>query len=230
VLDGDPIEMPDGRIGHAELLLGGERIMLADEYPEMNLLAPSSRGGTTVLLHLSVADGAEVDRLAARAVAAGATLERPVADSPYGRTGELIDPSGHRWQLMSAPAEAAPAPARPSPVAAAPKPGDVNYLTFFVRGGSERFREFYGAVLGWEFAPGRLADGWEPGGVTPATGVWGGQDYDALVPMFVVADLNAALEAVRAHGGRATEPAQQPYGRSAECHDDQNQFFYLTEG
>jgi uncharacterized glyoxalase superfamily protein PhnB len=37
-----------------------------------------------------------------RAVEAGATLERPVADQPYGeRTGVLVDPFGHRWFIAT---------------------------------------------------------------------------------------------------------------------------------
>jgi len=39
---------PDGRIGHAEILIGTSRIMLADEFPEMNVKGPQSLEGTSV--------------------------------------------------------------------------------------------------------------------------------------------------------------------------------------
>jgi PhnB protein len=90
---------PDGRIGHAEIQIEGARIMLADEFPEHGILGPQSLGGTSVGLHLTVPD---VDALAERAVAAGATLAKPVQDEFYGeRGGKLVDPFGHVWQVMT---------------------------------------------------------------------------------------------------------------------------------
>ncbi len=90
---------PDGRIGHAEIQIEGARIMLADEYPEHGILGPQSLGGTSVGLHLTVPD---VDALAERAVAAGATLAKPIRDEFYGeRGGKLVDPFGHSWQVMT---------------------------------------------------------------------------------------------------------------------------------
>ena len=42
------------------------------------------------------------------AVAAGATVERPVTDQPGGRrAGWIVDPYGHRWNLSAQSAEAA---------------------------------------------------------------------------------------------------------------------------
>jgi len=90
---------PDGRIGHAELEVGDSRIMLADEFPEMNFRAPSSLGGSPVHLHLYVEDA---DAVVARAVAAGATLTRPVQDQFYGdRSGTVTDPHGHVWHVAT---------------------------------------------------------------------------------------------------------------------------------
>jgi PhnB protein len=90
---------PDGRIGHAEIQIEGARIMLADEFPEHGILGPQSLGGTSVGLHLTVAD---VDAVAREAVAAGATLAKPVQDEFYGeRGGKLVDPFGHVWQVMT---------------------------------------------------------------------------------------------------------------------------------
>ncbi|SHM99226.1 VOC family protein [Cryptosporangium aurantiacum] len=99
----EPTIMPDGKIGHVTLQIGSTRLFLAEEFPEMGLVAPPNLGGVSVTLHVSFATGPEVDVVAERAVAAGATLERPVADGPYGRGGVVVDPSGHRWFLLHEP-------------------------------------------------------------------------------------------------------------------------------
>ena len=86
-----------GRIGHAEIAIGEAILMLADEHPEWGAVGPVSLGGTPVSLHLSVADA---DASAERAVAAGATLLRPVEDQFHGsRSGMVADPYGHKWML-----------------------------------------------------------------------------------------------------------------------------------
>jgi len=88
---------PGGRIGHAEIRLGGTTLMLADEYPEMNIVGPQTLGGTSFSIHLHV-DNA--DAWIERAVAAGATLLRSAADAFYGeRSGSVRDPFGHEWLL-----------------------------------------------------------------------------------------------------------------------------------
>jgi PhnB protein len=88
-----------GRIGHAELEIGNSRIMLSDEYPDMGILSPLSLGGSGVHLHLYVEN---VDAVARQAIAAGATVVRPVEDQFYGdRGGKLQDPFGHIWSLAS---------------------------------------------------------------------------------------------------------------------------------
>jgi PhnB protein len=93
------IPAPEGRIGHAELRIGKARVMLADEYPEIPFVGPETLGGTTVTISLYVED---VDALAARAIAAGATLLQPISDQFYGdRVAQLRDPFGHRWSFSS---------------------------------------------------------------------------------------------------------------------------------
>jgi uncharacterized glyoxalase superfamily protein PhnB len=87
----------DGRIGHAEFTIAGAGFALADEHPEIGVLSPRTLGGSAVTLMLSVTD---VDALYSRAMAAGATGERPPADQSHGnRTAALTDPFGHRWML-----------------------------------------------------------------------------------------------------------------------------------
>ncbi len=80
VLLGDPIVMPDGRIGHAELRVGDTVFMLAGEFPEEGHMSPETLGGSTVGLMLHVPDS---EATYARAVDMGATALRPIAES-YG--------------------------------------------------------------------------------------------------------------------------------------------------
>jgi PhnB protein len=90
---------PGGTIGHTEIQIGDSRIMLADEYPDMNFRGPHSFGGTSVHIHLYVQD---VDRVVKKAVTAGAKVLRPVTDQFYGdRSGSLEDPFGHVWHVAS---------------------------------------------------------------------------------------------------------------------------------
>lgn len=90
---------PGGTIGHAEIQISDSRIMLADEFPEMNFRSPLSVGGTPVNIHLYVPD---VDRVVRKAVAAGAKPIRPVANQFYGdRSGSVEDPYGHIWHIAT---------------------------------------------------------------------------------------------------------------------------------
>lgn len=90
---------PDGKIGHAEILIGDSVIMLADEFPEMDTRSPKSLGGTAVTMSVYVDD---VDAIFERAVTAGATPLRPVEDQFYGdRMGQFEDPFGHRWSVAT---------------------------------------------------------------------------------------------------------------------------------
>jgi PhnB protein len=88
---------PDGRIGHAELKFGDSFVMLADEFPEMEVVSPKTLGNSPVGLLLYVDD---VDAAVERAVALGATIKKPVEDQFYGdRTGTIEDPFGHKWTV-----------------------------------------------------------------------------------------------------------------------------------
>jgi PhnB protein len=90
---------PAGKIHHAEISIGGSRIMLADEHPEIQALSPQTTGGSPVSMHVYVED---VDAMVQRAVAAGAKLIRPVADQFYGdRVGGIEDPFGYRWFIAT---------------------------------------------------------------------------------------------------------------------------------
>jgi PhnB protein len=89
----------DGRVGHAEFRIGSAAFYLADEHPEAGVRGPLALGGTPVSFALLVPDA---DAVFQRAVDAGATVDRPVAEQAFGeRAGWLFDPFGHRWGVMS---------------------------------------------------------------------------------------------------------------------------------
>ena len=93
------LDDPDGMVGHAELAIGNSVVMLADEFPEMGIKGPKAFGGTPVSLSVYTED---VDATVEKAARAGATVIRPVADQFYGeRVGQIEDPFGHRWSIMT---------------------------------------------------------------------------------------------------------------------------------
>jgi uncharacterized glyoxalase superfamily protein PhnB len=96
------LDMPDGRIGHAELQLGDCRFMVADDFPEWAggvSHAASKLPATAVTLHLYVKN---VDKAFAQAVDAGCTVLMPLTDAFWGdRYGKLRDPFGHEWALAT---------------------------------------------------------------------------------------------------------------------------------
>ncbi len=206
----EPIVMPDGRVGHVEVTLGDSVLMMADEYPEMGLLAPRTRGGPSQSLRLEVPDP---DAVVAAAVAAGARLERPVTDSPYGRGGTVVDPSGHRWMVS-----------REAPVV---RPGDVVYASLWTVD-AERARRFYTAALGWSVSGGADGELHVDGG--PGLGISGGQPRATTMLCYRVSDVDAAVVLVRAAGGTAGDPEDRPYGRVADGVDDQGIPFALVAG
>lgn len=324
---GEPIVMDDGRIGHAELVMAGGVLYLADEFPEIGLKAPAPQS-VSVSLMVPVAD---TDAALARVRQFGAQIQREPYDAHGSRTAVVIDPFGHRWMLTGpvvppiqhgdigyvsvqtpdadhaaafyghvlgwtydagthkvagnrlhtgifpstgprtvfccyAVADLAAArqaildaggevgtvenhewgPAldatdvlgtafavfQPMPGIARPElngagPGEVSYLTYEVTD-SVAFKQFYGAVLGWTFSPGRIVDGWAVENCHPMSGVAGGAAQTAAVPMWVVTDVDAAVARVVEAGGSIIEaPSQQSYGISALCADDQGARFYL---
>ncbi|HEY2298652.1 MAG TPA: VOC family protein [Jatrophihabitans sp.] len=329
---GDPIVTPDGRIGHAELAIGGAQLFLSDAHPEIGVVAPAPGGGATVTLHLDVDDADEITQ---RARAASAVIEREPADNPYGRVSVVRDPFGHRW-MLNAPLptarravtgdvgyfalwvddvdraasfysavlgwtytdDAAPRrtlagtpfrieivplaemrvtawPERTTPTAFCARqvedltaaaerihaaggsaaPGrygvldcsDDQGLPFSIYAGEhyEAFESlayltvevpsvdpaaaFYESVFGWTFRPGNYPDGRQVDGPTPMTGFAGGADEPAIIAMFAVDDIAAAVERVRAAGGTATDPSRQPYGVTSDCTDDQGMRFHLGQ-
>ncbi len=103
---------PGGKIGHAEIKIGDSPIMLADEFEEFPAMrSPQALGGSPAHLYLVVAD---VDAVARRAVAAGATELMPVADQRDGdRRGGVRDPFGHIWWIATHTTDSPPADRAP---------------------------------------------------------------------------------------------------------------------
>ena len=226
----------DGRIGHAEMMIGTSKLMLADEYPEIDSVGPETRGGPTCSFTIEVPD---VDASFERAVAAGATIERPVADQFHGnRMGWVRDPFGHRWTLSTPIAgfdRAGYAKAASddgfelieSRQLKKHAQGDLYYFTLPVHDLS-RAQAFFGAVLGWQFPDpqqGHVANiSAPPGGVNEVTG-----DASTRPQLwFVVDDIHAAVATVRALGGTADDPVLYDSGWSADCVDDQGTTFNLS--
>jgi predicted enzyme related to lactoylglutathione lyase len=122
--------------------------------------------------------------------------------------------------------------------------GDMSYVSLWVAN-VERAARFYGDVLGWQYAepvagPYRQVDGLSVSqGLTELKG--SGDFLRSMgVPLasepaatayvvFVVDDVHAAAERVRAAGGFATEPKEQPYGLVSACTDDQGLVFSIHE-
>ncbi|WP_199430716.1 VOC family protein [Qaidamihabitans albus] len=213
---GEPIVMDDGKIGHAEVAIGDSVLMLAEEFPEIgHVVAPS--GGAT--LRVEVPD---VAAAVERAVALDAERLGPVEDRGHGLTGSIRDPFGQRWLLAQA--------ARPAQAGMpAPRHGEAGYFTFTVPD-DERAKAFYGAVLGWQFGAGSVPRAWRVEGTgLPDSGLWGGQPYAGWKMMYAVDDVEAAAARVRAGGGEVRELRQEPYGRTADCVDDQGVEFWLWQ-
>ncbi len=90
---------PDGKVAHAELLIGDSVFMLSEEHPEMGGTSPQMLGGSPVTFVLYVDD---VDAAFPRVLAAGGTQLSAVETMFYGdRSGSLADPFGHRWILQT---------------------------------------------------------------------------------------------------------------------------------
>ncbi len=229
-LDSDPVVMDDGRIGHAELRIGDSMLMLADEFPEMDLVSPNTRGGASVTLAVAVPD---VDATFARAVDAGGRSEREVADQFHGsRTGTIIDPFGHRWMIstwLGSQDDTEPAPA--TNTQAADLWNEVGYYVIGIED-LDRAMSFFGGLFGWQFGdPGTSPDGERTAHVESSKVPFGICEGDRpfVSPYFRVADLEAATARVRELGGEVLEVQQYASGGNATCVDDQGTRFELWQ-
>ncbi len=93
--------MPDekGGIMHGEFQIGDSVLMFCDESPEWGALSPQTAGGCPLSLNLYFPN---CDAVTAQAVAAGATILRPLATYPWGeRSSMVLDPFGYRWAICT---------------------------------------------------------------------------------------------------------------------------------
>jgi len=329
---GQPYEMDDGRIGHAELEIAGGVLYLADEYPELGLKGPDPQvSSVSLMLHVP-----DTDATLERARERGAQVQREPYENYGARNATIVDPFGHRWMLSGPMTGAAtpiqhgdvgyvsvwtadsdraaafyghvlgwtydpsthqvtntkqhigifgvpgkrtlfccyavadlqgarqaildgggtvdepqqldfgvvlgatdsqgvefavfqPTPETPRPELNGAGPGELSYITYEVAD-SAAFKAFYSRVLHWTFEPGRIDDGWQVAETHPMAGVAGGSAQQVTIPMWTVADIEAAVTRVREAGGAVIEePSEQSYGKMAQCTDDQGGRFYLGE-
>ena len=89
---------PDGKVMHTEVKIGDSTVMLNDEFPDWQVLSPTStKADTSVTLHLYVEDA---DKTYAAAVAAGASPTMPLENQFWGdRYGQIKDQFGHLWSF-----------------------------------------------------------------------------------------------------------------------------------
>lgn len=204
---GEPYVMPDGSIGHAEIAVGDGVLMLAEGSDEVPVQPPDAPAVFSHSLHIQVDDA---DAVAERARAAAAAIEREPSDFPYGRIAVFVDPFGHRWMVNQPPASASRV-----------RDGHVGYITMATPDPA-RAQAFYGTVLGWELTSG------EPD-VLPKMGMGAAAGKPWVALCYRVADIDKALAVVRSQGGTAGEIQEKPYGRMAECVDDQGLLFHLWQ-
>ena len=97
---------PDGKPMHAELTLRNTTLMLGPESPQYGARSAKTIGASPVTLYLTTED---VDKMVAKAVKLGATLQGPVMDMFWGdRCGTLVDPDGNKWMVGTHKAEPTP--------------------------------------------------------------------------------------------------------------------------
>lgn len=89
---------PDGSVGHAEVVIGGQVVMLGDEWGEGGpIVSPATLGGSSTALFLYADDAAQIWD---RAIEHGADVVFPYELQFYGDEGGRIrDPFGHLWGI-----------------------------------------------------------------------------------------------------------------------------------
>ena len=95
------MEMPDGTIGHAELIYGDSLLFLSTLWKPAGFASPKDLAGIHSQIVCVVDD---VDKHFAQARPAGAIVLNEPVDEPYGRVYRAMDPEGHRWMFHSATA------------------------------------------------------------------------------------------------------------------------------
>lgn len=164
----------------------------------------------------------DLDRARADIIAGGGTPNE-LQHFSFGDLLDAVDNQGVAFAVYR------PTVDDPRPGLNATGHGELTYMTHYTPS-SELLRDFYGRVLGWTYSRGRMDDGWEVENNHPMTGIAGGQKDSVAVPMWVVDDIELAVQRVRDGGGTVISgPEQQSYAISAECLDNQGARFYLGQ-
>jgi predicted enzyme related to lactoylglutathione lyase len=177
--------------------------------------------------------GFRVDDIAAAVAAVrshGGTVNDPHRE-PYAMAAEGRDDQGipfYLHEMPSGPDDATPDDGEPLN---GDVEGDVSYLTMVVPD-VDAASAFYSGVFGWtvDIGPG---GGAQVSGVTPQMGMTtrpeAGPAAAGVILCYRVDVITAAVERVRAAGGRARDVVQRPYGLESLCVDDQDTPFYLHQ-
>ena len=147
VLLGDPIVMPDGRIGHAEMRVGDTRLHARGRVPRRETTSARRRSAAAPSASCSTCP-TPTRRTRSRS-STGATALRPIAESYGARGGTIRDPFGHRWFVQTA-IEADDVPVEDVP---GRRYGDIGYLTLMFPTATAP-RAFYGALFDWQLDAG----------------------------------------------------------------------------
>lgn len=228
----------DGRVGHAELVIGGSTLMLADEYPEVDVHSPVHYGGSPVSLHLEVVD---VDHSYGLAMANGAESEREPSDQFHGNRNAIIrDPFGHRW-MLSQPVSAERAEAAADTddgefgdvreyAVTGRQPNELGYVTMRTAD-LEKARAFFGALFSWQVEGGNVDGGGHVANTRLPMGFLQSDDTDGSpVTLYVrVDDIEPFAAKVEELGGTVLKRTSYPSGGNAECVDDQGFRFDLFQ-
>ena len=238
------------QIPHAEISIGDSVLLLADEWPEGGRFSAETLGNSPVAMTLSVPD---VDAFVGHAVAAGATIVRPISDQFYGRReGTLQDPFGYLWTVSTVVEEMSveemhrrmnigpPESAKRTAVDPVPRgyrtltpyivAQDAAVLIDFVKqafGAEETFRSIGGA--GGIHAEVRVGDSMlMMGGGGPGL-EWSGKPKQFGFHYYVPDCDTTYKRALEAGATSITEPVDQPYGeRSSTVRDAAGNFWYIA--
>jgi PhnB protein len=85
---------------HGEMALDGQMVMMGQGAADKRMKSPKDAGVATQGVFVCIAD---VDAHCERARAAGAEIEKPPEDLPYGRSYTARDLDGHPWFFTTPP-------------------------------------------------------------------------------------------------------------------------------
>ena len=98
--------MPNGKLMHAEYVVGDSAVMLSDEMPEFGTKSPKTLGGTPAFIFTYVKN---VDAATKAAAAAGAKTKGPTEMFWGDRVSWVEDASGHLWMFATHVRDVSPA-------------------------------------------------------------------------------------------------------------------------